>query len=95
MTAPSALDLKTAGSVQKAIEDAYRRGRTDGQKDFDIVAFTLRARTKLGALAFLMSQASIEMEVPDEAMHGLSYILQDVIKSLDPETDTGDPERGN
>lgn len=57
------------------------------QMPFDVGAFTLRPRTKLYALQFLLSQANVELEVNDDVLHGLSWIIEDIVDSLTPLTD--------
>ena len=45
---------------------------------FDVEAFTLPARVRLTALAFLLSQTRAESDTEDDVFHGLSYLLDDV-----------------
>jgi hypothetical protein len=87
----SAITLpKTEAEFQQAINDAYLAGKRRGDKEaFDVEAadFTLKARLELSALSYLMSQARMYSGMPQKAMQGLSWLLEDIADSLDPDTD--------
>jgi hypothetical protein len=71
---------------KKAIDAAYAAGKAD----FDIGAYTIRPRTKLAAIAFLLGETRNVNTMENDEMVGLQWILDDIAKELTPDGEGGD-----
>jgi hypothetical protein len=76
----------TEAEFKKAIDDAYAAGKAG----FDIGAYTIRPRTKLAAIAFLLGESRNVNTMENDEMVGLQWILDDITKELTPDGEGGD-----
>lgn len=49
----------------------------------------LRSVTKLRSVAYLLSQAELELEMPSEVLHGLAWTVDECVGELAPVAEGG------